>query len=117
MPGSCEEGEQTKRELLIGLHTGFSFNLLQRVKGENECNLVDLHLTLSGEPHWCNAPLGKLDGVLIVASGFEIIAISLAAWVDIAISKESCSRIELLAPRALRIERTPPRLRRNEQQI
>jgi len=68
---SCEEGEWTTLELLVDPQKGLT-SKLQRLARYGSGS--DSRLALFTGPHGTSAPLGDFERVLMVASGFGIVA-------------------------------------------
>ncbi len=71
---SCEEGEQTNLELLVDPQKGFISKLQRLARYESGSNWNDSRIALFTGPHGASAPLGEYERVLMVASGFGIVA-------------------------------------------
>lgn len=71
---SCEEGEQTNLDLLVDPQKGFTSKLQRLARYEGGSDRSDFRLALFTGPHGASAPLGEFERVLMVASGFGIVA-------------------------------------------
>ena len=71
---SCEEGEQTNLDLLVEPQKGFTSKLQRLARYEGGSDRSDFRLALFTGPHGASAPLGEFERVLMVASGFGIVA-------------------------------------------
>ena len=71
---SCEEGEQTKLELLVDPRKGFTSKLQRLARYESGSDWNDFRVALFTGPHGASAPRGEYERVLMVASGFGIVA-------------------------------------------
>jgi len=71
---SCEEGEQTNLDLLVDPQKGFTSKLQRLARYEGGSDWSDFRLALFTGPHGASAPLGEFERVLMVASGFGIVA-------------------------------------------
>ncbi len=71
---SCDEGEQTNLELLVDPQKGFTSKLQRLARYEGGSDRSDFRLALFTGPHGASAPLGEFKRVLMVASGFGIVA-------------------------------------------
>ena len=64
---SCEEGEQTKLELLVDPRKGFTSKLQRLARYESGSNWNDFRIALVTGPHRASAPRREYKRVLIVA--------------------------------------------------
>lgn len=71
---SCEEGEHTTLGLLVDPQKGFTSKLQRLARYESGSNRSDFRLALFTGLHGVSAPLGEFERVLMVASGFGIVA-------------------------------------------
>lgn len=71
---SCEKGEQTNLNLLVDPQKEFTSKLQRLARYECESNWSDFRIALFTGSHGASAPLGKYERVLMIASGFEIVA-------------------------------------------
>ncbi len=71
---SCEEGDRTTVELLVEPRKGFTSKMQRHAKYGGGSGMEGSSLALFTGPHGASAPLGDFDRVLMVASGFGIVA-------------------------------------------
>lgn len=71
---SCEEGEWTTLELLVDPQKGFTSKLQRPARYGSGSDPNDSRLALFTGPHGASAPLGNFERLLMVASGFGIVA-------------------------------------------
>lgn len=71
---SCEEGDRTMIELLVEPGKGFTSKLQRHTQYGGGSEMERSRMALFTGPHGASAPLGDFDRVLMVASGFGIVA-------------------------------------------
>lgn len=71
---SCEEGGRTTVELLVDARKGFTSKLHRHAQYGGGSEMKGFRMALFTGPHGASVPLGDFDRVLMVASGFGIVA-------------------------------------------